>query len=231
MGTTQKSDGRYIVGKGISNANEYKGSMGYRDIVIQLTESGATAESVQKLNYLKDYALYHSEKGEPIIPPNTQIWISGNGFSKAVEADDIDISESEVSIGGIVYSDGAWDYSNAGQGGGGSGGGNLVVHASPNQAGNRMVLDKTWNEINTAFEAGITPILIYQDISESYYEGYYYTLMDIGSGEVDDSTMYAVIFARFVVNDDDQIGGERWMFTTDSADGYPDNLYEGDNSE
>ena len=121
MGTTQKSDGRYIVGKGISNANEYKGSMGYRDIVIQLTADGATEDSVAKLNYLRDYAVYHASQNEPIVPPNTQIWISGNGFTKAVEADDINISESEVSIGGIVYSDGAWDYSNAGQGGGGSG--------------------------------------------------------------------------------------------------------------
>ena len=122
MGTTQKSDGRYVVGKGISNANEYKGSMGYRDIVIQLTADGATEDSVAKLNYLKDYAVYHASQNEPIVPPNTQIWISGNGFSKAIEADDIDISESGVSIGGIVYSDGAWDYSNAGQGGGGGGG-------------------------------------------------------------------------------------------------------------
>lgn len=202
MGTTQKSDGRYIVGKGISNANEYKGSMGYRDIVIQLTADGATEDSVAKLNYLKDYAVYHASQNEPIVPPNTQIWISGNGFSKAVEADDINISESEVSIGGIVYSDDAWDYSNAGQGGGGSGlpevdaedagkvltvsddgvweaetpsggGGSYVVTYSLD--GQDVVCDKTASEIYTAFSSGnpITFVLTNQDGSKIVANTYY----------------------------------------------------------
>lgn len=119
MGTTQKPDGRYVVGKGIENANNYDGSMGYRDIVIQLTESGATEDSVKKLEYLRDYAEYHSEFGEPIVPPNVQVWISGSGYSKVVEADDIEIGEDSYTICGIVYTDGAWDYTNAGQGSGG----------------------------------------------------------------------------------------------------------------
>lgn len=159
MGTAKKSDGRYVVGMGVENANEYNGSMAYRDIVIQLTEDGATADSVNKLEYLRDYAEYHASVGEPIVPPNVSIWISGNGFSKAVEADDINITEDGFAVGGITYDGEAWDYSNAGQSGGGSSGGtevfNVVFTASWNDQDQKVITaSKTAAEILAAQQAG-----------------------------------------------------------------------------
>ena len=73
MGLTKKSDGRYVVGKGIADGNEYKGSAAWRDIVIQYSGDGATEKSLEYLTFLKDYALYHSAQGNPVIPPNVQI--------------------------------------------------------------------------------------------------------------------------------------------------------------
>ena len=121
MGIAKKTDGRYVVGLGVSDANDYKGSASYRDIYIQLTADGATEESVEYLTYLKDYAIYHNGLGEPIMPPSVNVWISNNGVTTAVEADDLKIEDGDFTICGITYSDGTWDYSNAGTGGGGGG--------------------------------------------------------------------------------------------------------------
>lgn len=122
MGIAKKTDGRYVVGLGVTDANDYKGSASYRDIYIQLTADGATEESVTYLTYLKDYAIYHSSLGEPIMPPSVNVWISNNGVTTAVEADDLSLDGDDFTICGIVYSDGTWDYSNAGSGHGGGGG-------------------------------------------------------------------------------------------------------------
>ncbi len=130
MGLTKTSDGRYLVGQGIEDANDYLGSQGYRDIFIQLTADGATPDSVKKLEYLRDYAIYHSGLGEPVMPPSVQVWISNNGTTTAVEADDVSYTDGTYTICGIKYANGAWDYSEAGQGKGGGGGSSLPPYTA-----------------------------------------------------------------------------------------------------
>jgi len=119
MGLAKKTDGRYVVGKGIADANDYKGSAAWRDMVIQLTESGATEKSEEYLNFLKDYALNANSLGEPIMPPSVDVWISNHGTTTAVEADDVAIDGANYTICGIKWDGSAWDYTNAGQGSGG----------------------------------------------------------------------------------------------------------------
>lgn len=206
-GYSKKSDGRYVVGVGVENANEYNGSMAYRDIVIQLTEDGATEDSVNKLEYLRDYAEYHASIGEPIVPPNVSIWISGNGFSKAVEADDINITDSGFEIGGITYNGEALDYSNAGQGSGGGSGGVFVVNKTEGE-NSSYVLDKTAGELFNAVQSN-TVIMKYivsdgdpttTEISFLSYVSRY-----------DDGSMYTFVF---------NYGEDSEGYTAESADDY-----------
>lgn len=176
MGVNKTPDGRTEVGRGIENGNHYKGFATKREIMIQLTADGATAESLDALEYLKTYALYHGAQGEPVMPPTTRVFISNNGTTKAVEADEITITDSGINIGGCVWNGEAWDFSGAGQGGGGgsdlpevtaddkdkylhtnsstgnlewsavSGGGGVTTV----EASNDGVLNKTWQQINDA---------------------------------------------------------------------------------
>ena len=120
MGLTKKSDGRYVVGQGIADGNEYKGSAAWRDMVIQYSDTGATDKSLEYLTYLKDYALYHSALGDPCIPPNVQIWMSTANTMKAVEADDITVDGDTVKIGSCTWDGSAWSFSEPTPGGGGS---------------------------------------------------------------------------------------------------------------
>lgn len=120
MGIAKKTDGRYVVGVGVDNANDYKGSAAYRDIYIQLTSSGATAKSEEYLTFLKDYAVNANALGEPIMPPSVNVWISNNGVTTAVEADDVSIDGNNYTICGIKWNGSTWDYSGAGQGKSGS---------------------------------------------------------------------------------------------------------------
>lgn len=122
MGIAKKTDGRYVVGVGVTDANDYKGSASYRDIYIQLTASGATAKSEEYLTFLKDYGFHANSLGEPIMPPSVNVWISNNGVTTAVEADDLSLDGDNYTICGIVWNGSSWDYSNAGQGHGGGGG-------------------------------------------------------------------------------------------------------------
>ena len=134
MGLNKTADGRYIVGQGVENGNENHGFNGKRDIVIQLTADGATADGLNALEYLKAYAMNAKTENKPIFPDGARVWISTNGYSKAVEADDVVIDGSNITIGGIVWNGSAWDFSNAGQtGGGGTGGGVLVVREVQHQ--------------------------------------------------------------------------------------------------
>lgn len=121
MGVKKENDGRYSVGMGVQNGNEYKGSQGWRDIFIQLTADGATEDSIEKLEFLRDYAIYHSGEGNPVMPPSVNVWISNNGTTTAVEADDISYTDGVYTICGIKCSGDSWDFSNAGQGGCGGG--------------------------------------------------------------------------------------------------------------
>jgi hypothetical protein len=122
MGVFKTADGRTLVGIGQQDGNEYSGFNGWRDCVIQLTASGATENSVKYLNAIKDYAIAHNAKGESIMPPNLSVWISNNGATTAVQADDIAVDGENVTICGIKWNGTAWDYTDAGKGGGGGGG-------------------------------------------------------------------------------------------------------------
>lgn len=119
MGLTKKSDGRYVVGKGIADGNEYKGSAAWRDMVIQYSGDGATEKSLEYLTFLKDYALYHSAQGNPVIPPNVQIWMSTANTMKAVEADDITVDGETVKIGACTWDGSDWSFAEPTPGGGG----------------------------------------------------------------------------------------------------------------
>ena len=121
MGNKHTADGRWIVGNG-NSGDDYKGFLHWRECYICLTEDGATEDSVNYLNALKDYALAHYALGEPIMPPSMTVWVVANGKATAVQADDVKVEDGDYTICGINYSDGAWDYSNAGQGQGGGGG-------------------------------------------------------------------------------------------------------------
>ena len=168
-------DGRVVIGTGVTDGNDYHGYNGKRDIVIQLTADGATDDGLNALEYLKSYAENAKAENKPIFPDGTRVFISTNGYTKAVEADDVIIDGSNISIGGIVWNGSAWDYSGAGQvasslpevdsedngkvltvvdgawaaaNGGGSGGGVLVVTDTDG------TLDKTWQEIHDALLIG-----------------------------------------------------------------------------
>jgi hypothetical protein len=144
------ADGRQIVGAAQAG-NEYKGYAGRREIVIQLTATGATQDSLDALEFLKSYAVYHNSVGEPIFPASTNVFISNNGVTKAVEADEVTVDGANVSIGGCVWNGTAWDFTNAGQSGGGgsSGGGVLVVNVIL-EGEEDATMDKTWQEIYDA---------------------------------------------------------------------------------
>ncbi len=154
------ADGRQIVGAAQAG-NEYKGYATKRDITIQLTANGATQDSLDALEYLKAYALYANSVGKSVFPPTTNIYISNNGTTKTVEADDITVDGQNVSIGGCAWDGTAWDFTNAGQSGGGgsSGGGVLVVHDVDG------TLDKTWQDIYDAVKNG-TVVIFLQNMSD-----------------------------------------------------------------
>lgn len=162
MGVFKTADGRTLVGIGQQDGNEYSGFAGWRDCVIQLTASGATENSVKYLNAIKDYAIAHNAKGESIMPPNLSIWISNNGVTTAVQADDIAVDGANVTICGIKWNGTAWDYTDAGKGGGSSGGGGgasepLVLTLVPNSAENPFTgtfTGATGEETQSAWSAG-----------------------------------------------------------------------------
>jgi hypothetical protein len=152
------ADGRQIVGAAQAG-NEYKGYAGRREIVIQLTATGATQDSLDALEFLKSYALYHNSVGEPIFPASTNVFISNNGVTKAVEADEVTVDGANVNIGGCVWNGTAWDFTNAGQSGGGgsSGGGVLMVNAT--ESDDAIICDKTAGEMLSAYKSGTTVII------------------------------------------------------------------------
>lgn len=123
----QTGDGRWIVGLGAEGESSYNGFAGWRDCVIQLTADGATEQSVKYLEGLRDYAIAHSALGDSIMPPSVNVWVSNNGTTTAVQADDLAFDGQNFTICGIKWNGSTWDYTNAGQGGGSGGGGNVVV--------------------------------------------------------------------------------------------------------
>lgn len=157
MGVFKTADGRTLVGIGQQDGNEYSGFNGWRDCVIQLTASGATENSVKYLNAIKDYAIAHNAKGESIMPPNLSIWISNNGATTAVQADDIAVDGANVTICGIKWNGTVWDYTDAGKGGGGGASEPLVLTLVPGSAQNPFLgtfTGATGEEIQSAWSAG-----------------------------------------------------------------------------
>lgn len=159
MGVNKTPDGRVNAGLGYSDLNQYKGYAGRREIVIQLTETGATQDSLDALEFLKSYAVYHNSVGEPIFPASTNVFISNNGVTKAVEADEVTVDGANVNIGGCVWNGTSWDFTNAGQGGGGSSGGGVLVVGINEETG---ALDKTAGELLAAFTNGL--VVVNQEI-------------------------------------------------------------------
>lgn len=147
MGKKQTADGRWIIGGG-ENSTDYKGFLHWRECYICLAESGATEESVNYLNALKEYAFAHYALGEPIMPPSMTVWVVANGKAVAVQADDVKIEGGDYTICGITYSDGAWDYSNAGQGGGGS---SLPAVTAEDNGDVLTVVDGAWGKTDAPY--------------------------------------------------------------------------------
>lgn len=181
-------DGRSIIGT-TTAGNDYHGFNGKKDIIIQLTADGATADGLNALEYLKAYAIEQNAQGKPIFPNGTRVWISTNGYTKAVEADDVVIDGDNITIGGIAWNGSAWDFSNAGQSGVGSslptptasdiGKVATVVNnegtyeyglETPSSGGGVLVvtdtdgtLDKTWQEIHDAMLVGGAAVVVGDD--------------------------------------------------------------------
>jgi hypothetical protein len=197
MAQYQTADGRWIVGN-VQGESDYHGFLGWRDCVIQLTASGATPDSVNYLNAFRDYAFTHKALNESIMPPSVNVWISNNGTTTAVQADDLSVDGNTFTIGGIKWTGSAWDYSNAGQGGGGGSGGGVLLVNDDVQTG---TLDKTWQEIHDA-----APLVWIED------EGGYVSLSAVFEDEGD----YCVVFIEPQPN-----GNKINTYIATSADGYP----------
>jgi len=190
MGIKREANGVWKVGGGVTDGNDYKGVADKKSLLIQLTADGATQESMDNLEYLKAYADYNYTLGQPIFPHDISVWLSNNGKTAAIEADDISLEDGVYTIGGITCEDGTWDFTNAGQSGGGGGGSSdlpevdsddngkvlTVVSgswAAANPSGGGGIywitltfdendvgtLDKTYNEILTALNSGLLPIV------------------------------------------------------------------------
>lgn len=209
-------DGRVVIGTGVSDGNDYHGYNGKRDIVIQLTEDGATTDGLNALEYLKSYAENAKAENKPIFPDGTRVFISTNGYTKAVEADDVVIDGENISIGGIVWNGSAWDFSNAGQSGGGSGGGVLVLNVTVDNATGEATLNKTWNEIYTASATMPIIIVLHKDgVGERFTQ---YILVDrVTNSNRETGTRQYTVYAHIeLLSDNNPIA-----FIADSEDGYP----------
>ena len=112
MGLKKTSDGRYVVGLGVTDGNDYKVGIGKRDMVIQYTEDGATEQSLEYLEFLKEYALTHADEGKLIFPEGVSVWLATGDKLQAIEADDIKLTEDTFSVGSVScsLSDGEWTF-------------------------------------------------------------------------------------------------------------------------
>ena len=198
MGVTKTADGRVEVGVGISSADNYLHGVNSGEILIQLTESGVTDESLNKLNGLKDYAVYHLSRGESIKPGGTAVFIATADGKKQIEADDFAISVTpgegddpdvvEFTVGGIVWNsvDG-WDYSNAGQGGGGSAP-LILIHGldiNRDQVGDEISIDYSFNDICVMLASGVMPLFAIADVTNETVAdrfAWQYVLSFLGAG-------------------------------------------------
>ena len=93
------------------------------------------------------------------------------------------------------------NYNGSG-GGGGTGGGALIVHSNDDTG----ALDKTWQEIKNAYDAGSVVMLQFDDGSE-YITDYLHKIQSVKG-------TFSVIFGEFGKLD-------TYSYVTDSANGYP----------
>lgn len=206
MGVTKKPSGVNIIGLGAEDLNQFKPVDQLKDLYIQLTADGATDESMDYLAYLKSYAEHNQSIGLPIMPNGVNVWISNNGKTSAVEADDLSLEDGVYTICGIKCEDGEWDFTNAGQhSGGGGGGGVLVVKIYDNAEGEYLYFDKTFSEIETALSDGI-PVYVMCEVQAGnpdhnvfagfFFSGasYYSALDKFAVGILDLSRFYEDIF-------------------------------------
>ena len=228
-------DGRVVIGTGVSDGNDYHGYNGKRDIVIQLTADGATDDGLNALEYLKAYATNAKAENKPIFPNGTRVWISTNGYTKAVEADDVVIDGDNITIGGIAWNGSAWDFTNAGQTGGGDqlptptaqdvGKVATVVNNSgtyeygletPQSGGGVLVVtitedngsyvaDKTYEEIVAAYP-NVSAVFQTGDSNEhSVYDQYNESNNKVLFGFVNPYVKNAVLFEIFTINSDNTV--------------------------
>jgi len=159
MGIKREANGVWKVGGGVTDGNDYKGVADKKSLLIQLTADGATQESMDNLEYLKAYADYNYTLGQPIFPHDISVWLSNNGKTAAIEADDISLEDGVYTIGGITCEDGTWDFSNAGQSGGGGGGSSDLPEVDSDDNG--KVLTVVEGEWSAAAPAGGAIITLY----------------------------------------------------------------------
>lgn len=205
-------DGRQVVGSTVAG-NDYHGFNGKRDIIIQLTADGATTDGLNALEYLKAYAVEQNKQNKPIFPNGTRVFISANGYTKAVEADDVVIDGENITIGGIKWDGSAWDYTNAGQSGGSGGlppvtasdagkvlavnnsgvwgaqepiGKKFIVTLTPTAQDFSGTMDKTVAEIDAAYKAGREIVLKVILSATDYFEGALTAVRHFGSYSYDD---------------------------------------------
>jgi len=210
MGVNQTPDGRVNVGLGYNGINEYKGYAGRREIVIQLTANGATQDSLDALDFLKSYALYHNSVGEPIFPASTNVFISNNGVTKAVEADEVTVDGNNVNIGGCVWNGESWDFTNAGQGGGSN---KFIVTLTPTSPDYSGTMDKTVAEINAAYEAG-QQIVFRLMVSSGVYYDFATTVTYIGAHPYPEHFCMGAVGSNLIVYSSDTDNPENTAYHT-----------------
>ena len=216
-------DGRQVVGS-TTAGNDYHGFNGKRDIIIQLTADGATTDGLNALEYLKAYAVEQNKQNNPIFPNGTRVWISANGYTKAVEADDIVIDGENITIGGIAWNGEAWDFTNAGQTGSGlpaitdaddgkvlTADSGVWVAANPSSGGSVLVVtitedngsyvaDKTYEEIVAAYP-NVSAVVQMVDYNEhSVYDQYKENKNKVSFGFVNPNVSNAVEFRIVTIN-------------------------------
>ncbi len=232
MGIKREANGVWKVGGGVTDGNDYKGVADKKSLLIQLTADGATEESMDNLEYLKAYADYNYTLGQPIFPHDISVWLSNNGKTAAIEADDISLEDGVYTIGGITCEDGTWDFTNAGQSGGGGGssdlpevdsedngkvltvvsgswaaanpsGGGFKVTITEDDGTGTFTLDKNFAEIKSAIQSGISPLVVLQFDTDAF------AIYPLNQIYVEDGT-YCVLIT---------LDGDKTTFTASSSTG------------
>ena len=92
------------------------------------------------------------------------------------------------------------------------GGGTMVITATYDDTTQTLALDKTYNEIKTAYVAGCFIYILYEseDSGITYYDCY--NLVNLVESDVPEDPPYTANF---------NVGGSSTPFTTETENGYP----------